>query len=176
MTKDQQKMSNGMKQHQKHIESIMALIRTRDEQEFVQEAVSMLERSVNQPTTFGKIIQSRVPEHCAHAMNRVFEDEALKGNTEQLRKFLETLKKSIGAMRVLTLDIAFSPSEKDIDAINSWVVGNVGSDVVLDFTHDATIGGGAKIMFEGRYTEKTLDRKIEQVFEKERERILQTIL
>ena len=109
-------------------------------------------------------------------MNRVFEDEALKGNTEQLRKFLETLKKSIGAMRVLTLDIAFSPSEKDIDAINSWVVGNVGSDVVLDFTHDATIGGGAKIMFEGRYTEKTLRQKIEQVFEKERERILQTIL
>lgn len=158
-----------------NIEVILSHIRTREEQGRMQEAVGMLERSVNQPASFEKIIKSRVPEHCAHALDRVFEEETLKGNPERLRAFLGTLKKSIAAMRVLTLDLAFSPSEKDIDAINSWVVGNVGSDIVLDFTQDETVGGGAKIMFVGRYMEKTLRRKIENVFEKERERILGAI-
>ena len=164
-----------MKDSLNNLEKILAHIRTREEQGRMQEAVGMLERVVHQPAAFEKIIGSRVPEHCAQALRSAFENEALKEGPERLKEFLGTLKKSIGAMRLLTLDVAFSPSEKDIDAINTWVADNVGSDIVLDFAQDEAIGGGAKIMFEGKYIEKTLNQKIEKVFEKERERILQII-
>jgi F0F1-type ATP synthase delta subunit len=163
--------------HHNEIESVLSFIRTREEQERVHVALGELVRRADQKgnIAFEKILESRLPADAAEVFEKIIGSLPYKEDHGKLKTFLASLKTAVEKMRVMTLDVALEPSEEMTKRISLWVTDNVGSDIVLAFNTDQRIVGGARIMFAGRYIEKTLDQKIDDFFKKEQEKILQDI-
>lgn len=90
---------------------------------------------------------------------------------EQTKDFLFGLKKSIEALKVLKLTLAFKPASHMVLLFSGRVRAELGQYILLDFSYDPSIMGGAIISFQGVYKNFTLKKRIADVFEKQREKI-----
>ena len=80
----------------------------------------------------------------------------------EVKKFLETIIASIKKMPVLTMTIAFEPTEKTFKLLNDWFVINLKKQFILELIIDPTILSGAIIKYGGAF----LDCSGKPLFEK----------
>ena len=91
---------------------------------------------------------------------------------DNVRDFLDTLKDLIKKFKVIKLTLAFDPTSKTIDNIHEFVSENIGIGYILDIEVLESVLGGAAIMFNGRYSDFTLRKSLEDVFANKNEEIL----
>ncbi len=120
-------------------------------------------------------LAGRLPERLARPFLAAREVAQYRQNPGVFKKFLENLRSALDSMRILRLDLAFDPTDEAVEKIHAWVSREVGEGILLDIDIDKTILGGARIMFEGKYQEYTLEKMIESVLAREREEILRLI-
>lgn len=92
-------------------------------------------------------------------------------NKEVIREFLNQLKDNVQNLRTIKLSLAFSPSQDSIDKIHDWIIENIGDGYILDLQVDSTIIGGARIFFQGKYSDSSLKKTLDQVFKTKRQEI-----
>lgn len=85
-------------------------------------------------------------------------------NKETVRDFLDTLRELIKNFKVIKLILAFEPSQKTIENIHNFVSENIGAGFVLNIEKDESILGGSVVMFNGKYSDFTLKKSIEDAF------------
>jgi F0F1-type ATP synthase delta subunit len=95
-----------------------------------------------------------------------------KNNSEALRMFFHDVKDTLDAFVLLKLTIAFKPSEEMINRLHEWTRQNLGAGAVLDIGYDASILGGVRVIFSGRYKEMTLAQMITDAMVKEKKIIM----
>jgi F0F1-type ATP synthase delta subunit len=78
--------------------------------------------------------------------------------------FLETLRDLIKKLKVIKLVLAFDPAEKTIERIHGFVKENVGIGYILDIEVSPSVLGGATVIFDGKYNDYSLKKKIEDTF------------
>lgn len=79
-----------------------------------------------------------------------------------LKTFLVKIQETISKMQIMDITIAFEPKEKNLQAIADWLLMNLNRQILFNITVDPQIIGGAKINYNGRY----LDVTMQPVFEK----------
>lgn len=107
-----------------------------------------------------------------------------------IEKYLQKIKEDLNAMKVLTLKLAFEPTDITIDKFHDFIKRNVGgisvhkdqnnsgsdnvqsADVILNFEYDPTVLGGAEIKWEGIYRDFSLRRLFEVEYEAQKAEVL----
>ena len=79
-------------------------------------------------------------------------------------QFLAQLQDAIKNIPVLHLTISFSPTLQLINQLSDWLLLNMPHHVILDFTTDRTLIGGAKVGFQGKYVDHSLKKQVAGLF------------
>lgn len=145
-------------------------VRTKDERDTLREDIGELEAALfrSSPNAFEEVLNARLPERIALAIRDVSARPEFKNNSGALRMFFHDLKNTLDAFLLLKLILAFRPSEEMINRLHEWIGQNLGMGVALDIGYDASILGGARIIFSGRYKEMTLAQMITESMAKEK--------
>ena len=156
---------------------LIRTVRTREEKDMLRDQMIMLEGALFRSESQGyeKILKTRLPEHIAAAMRDILSRPSLKESPEATRKLFHELKDTIDALSLLKISLAFNPSEEMIQRLHEWIQKNLGVGVVLDISYDASILGGARIIFQGKYKELTLSQMITDTLAKEKTDVFKLI-
>ena len=87
---------------------------------------------------------------------------ASESNTA-LKQFLTQLQETIAALPVLSLTIAFEPTEKTMKALSEWFLINSNRQVLFAVTVDSRIIAGASISFNGKDQDFSIKAKFDQI-------------
>lgn len=85
-------------------------------------------------------------------------------NGNMVDSFFGTLKSLLKKLKVIKLVLAFAPTRKTIANIHNFVKDAIGVGYILDIEAQEDVLGGAIIMFNGRYSDFTLKKTIEDTF------------
>ena len=98
-----------------------------------------------------------------------------QASPETVRAYLEGLAKELAVLHVLTIEIAFDPTEETIAVLTGWIRTYLGNRVIMELLVDRSLFGGARVAYEGRYKEINLATLIEQTMRQKQESI-ETVL
>lgn len=153
---------------------IVRNVRTKDERDKLREDIDELEAALFRfsPDAFEKVLTARLPERIALAIRDICARPEFKSNSGALKTLLHDLKNTLDAFLLFQLILAFKPSEEMINRLHEWMGQNLGMGVALDLGYDASILGGARMIFSGRYKEMTLAQMITEAMAKEKMTIM----
>ena len=78
--------------------------------------------------------------------------------------FFEILKGLVKKFKVIKLVLAFDPTRKTIEKIHNFIKNTLGVGYILDIEVSGEILGGAIVIFNGRYSDFTVKKMIEDTF------------
>ncbi len=94
---------------------------------------------------------------------------------QQKQRLLDDLGAELKTLKTVHLTIAIPVSEDIVRLVSSWAEKKLKGNYLFDIQYDPTIIGGAQISFEGRYMDDSLIRRIEEVFKKDEQQIIQLV-
>ena len=135
--------------------NLLNYVRTGEEVNLLYNELDQLKQSVysTDSEAFEKTLKSKVRKSISSALNEVIDPD---NKIDSINK-ISTL---LGELKVISITLAFEPTEQILNDLFSWIVNNLGAGYVLDIFHETSIIGGAIISFEGRYIDLSLERKI----------------
>lgn len=109
----------------------------------------------------GKMVRIRVAEEMRKLVN-----QAASSKKEDIKIILSNMYRTICALPILQLTLAFEPSEAVIGNISRWARKNFAAGILLDLSLDRSILGGAIICYHGKFYDLTLKKKLQDIFDK----------
>ncbi|MCL4353975.1 hypothetical protein M1349_00700 [Patescibacteria group bacterium] len=100
----------------------------------------------------------------------------VKFDKSKVKAIVEQFEKEISDFKVLTLTIAFEPTESLITKVNRWVKENLGEKIVVDFKKNAEIVAGAEVVFGGIYKDYALTQILKDKLVSDREVIMSKLV
>lgn len=85
-------------------------------------------------------------------------------NVVEVKEALSKVGKLGNLLPVISLALAFEPTESTIKTISNWFLRRLHTRVVLDIALERSVIGGAYISFNGTYRNYTLQTKIDKYF------------
>lgn len=83
-----------------------------------------------------------------------------------IQEGLEKIKTLGDLLPVISLELAFEPTENVLKKIDTWLMQNIGKKVLVNISLERRDIGGTNISFNGVYKNYTLRNKINEAFEK----------
>lgn len=112
----------------------------------------------------------------AQKIMQAFSENNLDTNDKDVvRDFLDTLKSLIKKFKIIKLVLAFDPTLKTIEKIHNFVKEKMGIGYILDIDVSQDLIGGAIVIFNGKYNDFTLRKRLEDVFANEKEAIVKLL-
>ncbi len=119
---------------------------------------------------------SLISESYAKKIMEVFSKNNLNINDrDTVRNFFETLKGLIKKFKVINLVLAFDPTFRTIENVHNFVKETIGVGYILDIEVSESILGGAIVIFNGKYSDFSLKKTIEDVFETKKQDVYQAL-
>lgn len=116
---------------------------------------------------------SRLHPELAKALEETLTKEPLtQANREIIKEKLREIRDAIEQCKTIQMTVAFHPDEQALSAFSSWVKTNAGKDFLIDMQFDRTIIGGALIVANGLYKDYSMRKKVADVFQVERDKIM----
>lgn len=116
-------------------------------------------------TTFSESLKTQIPIPISTSITKLATEQQIRLDDPVADKqFLIRLQDAIKNIPVLHLTISFSPTLQLINQISDWLILNMPHHVILDFTIDRTLIGGAKVGFQGKYIDHSLKKQIAGLF------------
>lgn len=85
---------------------------------------------------------------------------------EEIKAILSNAYRTICALPILQLTLAFEPSEASIGNISRWARQNLAPGILLDLSLDRSVLGGAIIAYHGEFYDLTLRKKLQAIFDR----------
>lgn len=123
----------------------------------------------------------------AKALDSISEDSSLKirqvfaknnlnyNNRDTVSRFFKTLKELIEKLKVVKIVLAFDPSVKTIGNIHNFVTDTLGVGYILEIEVSQEILAGAIVIFNGKYFDFSLKKRIEDTFREKADQIVSAI-
>lgn len=106
-----------------------------------------------------------ISEDCAQKIMLFFSKNNLDvHDKDTVSNFSKTLKELIKKLKVIKLVLAFDPSYKTIRNIHNFVKETIGIGYILDVEVSQDLLGGAIVIFDGKYSDFSLRKSIEDTF------------
>lgn len=146
--------------------ALIDLIKTTDDLVVLDEEIDMVLQSIYHTEIYDleEILAKYVRVRVAVEIKKLINYNSIAGK-DQTRALLSDAYRTICALPILKLTMAFEPSESVIDNISNWARSNLQSGMLLDLSLDRSLLGGAQIVHEGKYYDYSLKKKIKEVFE-----------
>lgn len=80
-----------------------------------------------------------------------------------IKEFFEKVQEKVSTLPVLSLVLAFEPSEENLQAFSRWFILNTNKQVLFEIKVDTTLIGGALILSEGKYLDYTIRPSFEKI-------------
>jgi len=101
----------------------------------------------------------------AEKITQIFAKNSLDiNNKDTFTDFLKILKDLIQKLKVIKLILAFDPSKKTTEKLHSFVKETIGIGYILDIEVSQDVLAGAIVVFDGKYKDFSLRKKIEEAF------------
>lgn len=84
-------------------------------------------------------------------------------SNNDLKTFFETIQKAISSLTVLTLTLAFVPTEKTLQKISEWFILNIKKQVLFDIQVDRNLIAGAVVTYNGKYLDVSIRQKFNTI-------------
>jgi F0F1-type ATP synthase delta subunit len=140
---------------------LYALAKTDEELETLRQELDELSESLFQAQgAFEEVLGKSVRPATSQTISKLFSE----GKLRDWSKFLQDSKKALELVKILELTIVFDPKQEVIERIWLWVRKNVGEGVVIKFNVDRSIGAGAVLVYEGKYRNYSLKKKLDDYF------------
>jgi len=168
------RQAQGKKDVLIYFDLITSLKTTREVTDFVSEIDTLMNTffKSNKPS-IEKTLTS-ISTDSARKIMQVFSKNSLDINDRDVvTGFFETLKDLLEKLKVIKLVLAFDPTFKTITNIHNFVKDTVGIGYVLDIEISEDVLGGAIVMFNGKYNDFTLKKRVEDAFTAKNKEILQ---
>jgi F0F1-type ATP synthase delta subunit len=82
-----------------------------------------------------------------------------------LKAFLDKIQARISDLPVLSLVVAFEPTDETFKILSEWLILNIHKEVLLDITIDTKLIGGATVSFNGKYADCSIKPQFDQIFQ-----------
>jgi F0F1-type ATP synthase delta subunit len=109
----------------------------------------------------GKMVRIRV----AMEMRKLIKQNN-SSKKEEVKALFSSMYRTVCALPILQLTLAFEPSEAVIGNISRWARKNLVPGILLDLTLDRSVLGGAMISYHGKFYDLTLKKKLQEIFDK----------
>lgn len=86
------------------------------------------------------------------------------GSRMAIKQFIEIILSQIGAMPVLSITLAFEPTEKTLQNLSRWFLLTFNKQMLFDIKVDISLIGGAAIMSNGKYMDFSIRPNFDKVF------------
>jgi F0F1-type ATP synthase delta subunit len=80
------------------------------------------------------------------------------------KALLEAITNGVNNLKIIKMEIPVEPSQAMIKKIHKWITEKTGAGKIMDLTVDENILGGARITYEGKYADCTLNQVWEDVW------------
>ncbi len=150
---------------------ILLKLRTKEEVQKINEEIDLLINSFysDNPSETEFLLRSKIRLWFAEILREKFK------SLDDKKKFLEGLKEEIKKIKILTLVVAFEPTETSIDKFIGFVRRNIGEKIVLEILIDKEILAGAKIIWQGEYRDFSLKGVFDKEMEVKKEELVQLL-
>jgi F0F1-type ATP synthase delta subunit len=114
---------------------------------------------------FTNIFTIELSHELSTAIQQSLEEEKLSLNRPQeLQEFLTSLKSTLQQTHLLTLTLAYGPSDQDISLYAAKAKMLFGMNTVLELSVQENILGGAIVVYKGKYMDYSLKTRLNEVF------------
>lgn len=96
-------------------------------------------------------------------------------NLEQVKEFLGHVKTFIRNIPVVTIEVAFSPSEETIANLSNYIAIYIKRAVLFDIVVNKKLVAGATLSYNGRYKDYSLKKKFDEALRREAETIIASL-
>lgn len=152
-------------------ESIYINLRTTAERGVVFAAIeALIDALYKKGGDMGNLIETEMPNAVVRPLKQAL-TQLPDMSPKTVRGYLEGLRKQLTTLRILSLEIAFDPTEETIAVLTGWVREYLGNDIIMDLSVDRGLFGGARVSYEGRYKEINLAILIENIMRQQEESI-----
>lgn len=93
-------------------------------------------------------------------------------NRETISSFCKTLKDLIKKLKIIKIVLAFNPTNKAIENVHNFIKEALGIGYILNIEVSEDILGGAIVIFNGKYIDFSLKKRIEETFETKKRDVL----
>ena len=148
------------------IESLRPYLKTTyDVKEFIESLQNLQKDIFQKHTTLTQSLETQIPAPLSTILKKLATEQKIhEDDLTESEHFLLQLQEAITAIPSLQLTISFSPTLSLINQINDWLLLHVPEHVILDFTTDRSIIGGAQIAFHGKYKDYSLKKEVTKLF------------
>ena len=117
------------------------------------------------PDQMDSIIKTKVSVSLANVIRTLLETQNIQiSDLQGIKNVLNGVLKLIKELNIIHATIALDPSEALIDALSEWVRDNIEPGLLLSFSIDRHILGGAILDYRGKYWDFSLNKKVNDVF------------
>ena len=151
---------------------LIAKIRTTDEREKLNEELDLLLESLYREKGAG--FESTMFSKIRYWVSEIIKSE-VSNNSSEIEIYLKEIISHMGNLKVLSLKLAFEPTDTSIDKFFAFVRKNVGEGIILSFEYDPRLLGGAVITYKGEYRDFSLRRLFENEYKLKEKELLKVV-
>jgi hypothetical protein len=109
-------------------------------------------------------LKSKIDEKFRKEIEKLEKEKILPSSPEDQSSFFKGLENFLLKIPKVKLEIAFEPSEEFILKIEGWFREKVKRRMILDIFVNPKIVGGARIEFQGKWRDFSLEKEIEKIY------------
>ncbi len=147
--------------------SLIELTKTTDDVVILDQEIGLLLQSLFHfdKRKFEEILENQIRIRVALEIRKLLQTN-IHMSKEEIKALLSTGYKTICALPILRLTLAFEPSELVINNISYWARNNLEKGILIDLSLDSSLLGGAIIMYKGKFYDYSLRIKLKEIFQK----------
>ncbi len=148
-------------------QGLIELIQTTDDVVKLDEEIDLLLQSIYhlEKDIFEDTLEKMVRIRVAMEIRKLVKQDT-SSKKEEIKILLSNMYRTICALPIVQLTLAFEPSEAVIGNISRWARKNLAAGILLDLSLDRSVLGGAIIVYHGKFYDLTLRKKLQDVFDK----------
>jgi len=159
-----------------YFDIITSLKTTREVESFVGEIDTLMLKFFESEEVSPEKMLDSISENSSLKIKQTFAKNNLDfNNRDTVSKFFKTLKEIIKKLKVIKMVLAFDPSTKTIENIHDFITDLLGIGYVLEIEVSQEILAGAIVIFNGKYIDFSLKKRIEDTFKEKADQIVSAI-
>ena len=152
-------------------ESVYSNIRSTAERGTIYAAIEVLVDALyKKEADIGRLIETEMPSAVVQPLKKALASLPVTSATA-VQEYLEGLREELSMLEVLSLEIAFDPTEETMAVLTAWIREHIGARVIMELSVDRGLFGGARVSYEGQYKEINLAMLIESIMRQQQESI-----
>ena len=159
-----------------YFDIITSLKTTGEVESFVGEIDTLMLKFFESEEVSPEKMLDSISEGSSLKIRQVFAKNNLNfNNRETVSKFFKTLKELIKKLKAIKIVLAFDPSAKTIENIHNFITDSLGIGYILEIEVFQEILAGAIVIFNGKYIDFSLRKRIEDTFREKTDQIVSAI-